>query len=147
MTTATVLKRAGLRRIIPSRLEEVDALCSDLRVLCREHGWATMSFPLELVLRECLNNSILHGNRSDPSKLVVVSMVCRRPWLRVQITDEGDGFDWRSVQARAVPDADKPCGRGLLITSTYARRVRFNPSGNQITLWFQQSPKSNSSDL
>jgi serine/threonine-protein kinase RsbW len=147
MTTAPVLERAGLRRVIQSRLEEVDALCRDLRAHCQEKGWAAMSFPLELVLRECLNNAILHGNRSDPSKAVVVSVVCRRPWLRVQIADEGDGFDWSAVQARTLPDADKTNGRGLLIASTYAHRVRFNPSGNQITLWFQQLPKSNSSDL
>ncbi len=147
MIAASMPEQAGLQRVIRSRLEEVDALCLDLRVHCQEHGWAAMSFPLELVLRECLNNAILHGNRSDPAKSVTVSMICRKPWLRVQITDEGDGFDWRAVQGRTVPDADKTCGRGLLITSTYARRVRFNPSGNQITLWFQQLPKSNSSDL
>lgn len=133
---------AGFRRRMPSKLEEVDAACLQLREFCRTQGWEESAFGIELVVRECLNNAILHGNGRDPGKLVSLEMVCRPPWLRLQVTDQGNGFDWRSRMGRGLPDDDKPCGRGLLIADAYTRRVRFNPSGNQITLWFQQGPSS-----
>lgn len=136
-----------LHRVIASRLEEVDVLCRDLRVLCQKRGWSAASFGLELVLRECLNNAILHGNRCDPSKRVDVRIADRSPWVRVQVTDQGSGFNWRARRAKSLPEGDETHGRGLPIMTRYARRVRFNPQGNQITLWFEQVPKTDSSDL
>lgn len=138
---------ADLHRVIASRLEDVDVLCRDLRLLCQKRGWLAASFGLELVLRECLNNAILHGNRGDPSKRIEVRIADRSPWVRVQVTDQGTGFNWRATRGRSLPEGDETHGRGLPIMTRYARRVRFNPQGNQITLWFEQVPKTDSSDL
>lgn len=147
MNAVQDMEASEVRRVIASRLEEVDGLCGEIRVLCRERGWTSLGFGLELVLRECLNNAILHGNARDPAKRVEMTLVNRPPWIRVQVTDEGAGFDWRAIRGRSLPEGDAPGGRGLPITARYARRVRFNPRGNQITVWFQQVPKPNSSDL
>lgn len=137
----------GLLRVLPSRLDQVDAVCSEVRALCSRRGWSSLAFALELVLRECLNNAIVHGNGRDPRKRVELELVNRPRWVRVRIADEGPGFDWRAVRRRSLPAGEVPGGRGLPITATYARRVRFNAPGNQITVWFRHLPQSDSCDL
>jgi serine/threonine-protein kinase RsbW len=125
-----------LRRQIPSRLREVDAVCLDIRAFLVARGLVARSFNLELVARECLNNAILHGNRSASGKNVAFELVLGRLWIRLRITDQGTGFNWRKARKKPVPDAKSTSGRGLPISMMYADRVRFNRCGNRIDLWF-----------
>lgn len=125
-----------------SQFEEVEKVCKELRSVCEQRGWATVGFGMELVLRECLNNAILHGNRRDAAKRVYLGLRSRPPWILLQVADEGPGFDWRAMRRRGLPQDDSTNGRGLCIAQVYARRVRFNASGNQISLWFQQPSDS-----
>lgn len=94
---------------------------------------------MELLAREALNNAILHGNRNRPGKTARLDLRLGRRWMRMQVEDEGDGFNWRAVRFR-VPDNSDTSGRGLSIISLYADRVSFNRSGNQITFWFDKQP-------
>jgi CheY-like chemotaxis protein/anti-sigma regulatory factor (Ser/Thr protein kinase) len=65
----------------------------------------------------------------------------RRVWIesrleggefRVMVRDEGAGFDWRSIVASA-PGASL-AGRGVLLTRVHFDEVRWNESGNEVTL-------------
>jgi serine/threonine-protein kinase RsbW len=129
------------QRVIPSRLDAVDDVCREVRLRCRERGLDGLGFGLELVLRECLTNAILHGHGGDPAKRVRLSLLTRPRCIRVQVTDEGPGFDWRAAQQKPLSGGTATSGRGLAIAAAYAHRVRFNPCGNQITLWFHQGSK------
>ncbi len=127
-----------LRRDIPSRLSDVDALCREIRSSLDEHGFEAVGFTVELTVRECLNNAVLHGNTSDPAKRVSLDLHCTTERVRVRIADEGPGFDWRKRRPGTVPDPEATVGRGLAIVAGYADRLAFNQKGNQITLWLQQ---------
>ena len=122
----------------PSQLDEVDRVCLEMRNFCERRGWTSVGFGMELVLRECLNNAILHGNRRDPAKQVHLGLWSRPPWILLQVADEGPGFDWKATRRRGLPQDESVNGRGLCIAQVYARRVHFNTAGNQISLWFQQ---------
>jgi serine/threonine-protein kinase RsbW len=141
VNTAHSMPSAALNRVMPSRLEEVEGVCREVRALGKEHGPNSVVFGLELTLRECLNNAIIHGNRRDPAKRVALDLLWRPKWIWVRVTDEGPGFDWRSVRQKPLADSTATSGRGLSIAAGYAQRVRFNPSGNQITLWFRNDSK------
>jgi anti-sigma regulatory factor (Ser/Thr protein kinase) len=130
--------RFRVRKEIPSRLEEVDAVCLELRALLQEQGLASSGFALELVARECLNNAVLHGNGGDSGKIVVLNLLCREGRLRLQVSDEGEGIARRDPGPTLPANIDAVNGRGMFIVQTYAERVRFNPRGNQITLWLRQ---------
>lgn len=93
---------------------------------------------MELLLREFLNNAMIHGNGLDAHKQVQMSFRIGIKWMRIQIADEGPGFDWRKAR-RTPPDADAESGRGLAIAMIYAQRVRFNRPGNQVTIWIRKS--------
>ena len=127
-----------LRCLIPSRLEAVDAVCLDLRAFMTANGLAADSFAVELIARECLNNTVLHGHRNQADKTATLSLSLGPRWLRLQIADQGVGFNWRQA-CRTAMDPLASSGRGLAIGMLYADRVGFNQCGNQSTLWFDNN--------
>ena len=125
-----------LQRELVARLEEVEAVCLELRAFLAANGLAADSFAVELIARECLNNAVIHGSRGQARKKVRLHLRLGRRWLRLQIADEGPGFNWR-LASRSAPEITATHRRGLSISNLYADRVAFNRRGNQITLWME----------
>ena len=121
-----------------SDLAEVDAICRDARKLLESQGQSGHAFAVDLLLREFLNNAILHGNCSDARKRVQASVRVGRKWIVLWIADDGPGFDWR-MRRRVLPDGAATSGRGLAIGAQYAQQMRFNRAGNQVTLWIRKT--------
>jgi len=121
-------------------MAEADSICLKIRTLLESQGLPQACFSVELLARECLTNAMIHGNQLNVDKSVLFRLWIGQRWVRLQVTDEGPGFDWRK-SCPAAPDITKPHGRGLRICASYAERVRFNRRGNQITLWIQKNPK------
>ena len=123
-----------LVREFSSNLREVDAFCLEVRELLIGMKLSSEVFPVEMLLRESLNNAIIHGNCGDCRKKVRAGVRVGRKWIVMQVEDEGDGFDCgrpRNVET----DPGATCGRGLVIYSLYAYRVSFNSKGNRVLLW------------
>jgi anti-sigma regulatory factor (Ser/Thr protein kinase) len=52
-----------------------------------------------------------------------------------EITDEGPGFDWRSLPDPRDPEnLFKPHGRGIILMANYFDQLTFNDQGNSITM-------------
>jgi serine/threonine-protein kinase RsbW len=132
------------RESIPSTFEALEEVLENLLTLAREVRCDVGHLEdLELALREALANAIIHGNRSDPEKSVVVSCFCQpdRGMLLV-VQDEGSGFDPKSI-----PDpTDAECllrthGRGLFLMRQSMDHVRISHSGRRITLLKRLHPR------
>ncbi|MHC1744386.1 MAG: ATP-binding protein [Syntrophobacteraceae bacterium] len=123
-----------LRREIRSLAAEVDDFCRDARELVVTAGHSDEIFPVELLLRESLNNAMIHGNGNDGAKRIRAKLRIGKKWILLSVADEGMGFDCGKTRNRA-PDPDATCGRGLLIYALYANRVFFNGKGNHVCLW------------
>ena len=121
------------RAAIPSDLAQVEGVCRAARDLLEANGLADHVFAVDLLLREFLNNAILHGNRLDASKLVQVEVRVGRRVIVLSVADEGPGFDWRSRRCHKSGATDTS-GRGLEIGRLYADRIRFNRAGNRVIL-------------
>lgn len=130
-----------LRRDITSHLPAVESLCREIRSLLQQHGLAAVAFPVELSARECLNNAALHGNQRVAAKRIVLDLMIGRKWIRLQVRDQGRGYDWRRARAAALSGNTKTSGRGLAICTLYAERITFNQRGNCITIWLAKTKK------
>jgi anti-sigma regulatory factor (Ser/Thr protein kinase) len=85
------------------------------------------------LLREALTNAVVHGCRSDPSRIVECAVRLRARSLTIAVVDDGDGFDWRSALRREA-GTESCSGRGFEIFRKYATRFRFNGAGNVTTI-------------
>lgn len=126
--------------IVAPRPAEADSLCRSLRNLLNEAGLASSSFAVELLVRECLNNAVIHVNRRFADKTIRFGLQVGWKWIRLQVDDDGPGFDWRKARRRHC-EVESESGRGLTLCALYAEQVRFNRCGNQITLWLRRDGK------
>lgn len=119
---------------------------------------------LGVALDEALRNAMFHGNlqlesdlwTADPEKFyaeaerrqqidpyrdrtVHFTLTCRREEVHFIVRDHGAGFD---VNRQEFDPADpmqltRPSGRGLFLIRTFMDEVRFNETGNEITMIFR----------
>lgn len=100
-----------------------------MQLLALENEWI---FRGELSLQEALLNSYLHGNRRDPSKAIWVYCSLSPGRVRIEVEDEGLGYE---------PGEDPSCrdltgfdGRGLYLIHELMHSVTVNPRGNHIVM-------------
>jgi serine/threonine-protein kinase RsbW len=115
-------------------LENLDKVCEEVKKISAENGFGQSSFVIQLVLREALNNAVIHGDKGNPEKLVK----CRVSYysnnnMRIAVEDEGDGFEWRKIMEREVSSC-AGSGRGIAIMKQYGKEIRFNKKGNKVVL-------------
>ena len=98
------------------------------------------SFRLRVLLAEALTNSILFGSGGNPSRSVRIGAEVTDECIRLQVTDDGPGFDPRDVPDPTAPGAlGRPIGRGLFLIRNLADRVEFNEQGNSIWMTLPRS--------
>ena len=91
-------------------------------------------FRLRVLLAESISNSILFGARGDPARRVRVEAALTPHTIRLEVTDDGPGFNPGDVPDPTLPSRlDRAIGRGLFLIKSLADHVEFNDQGN--TIW------------
>lgn len=129
---------------VPSRLDQVASVQKAIvgHVCASGHGPDTQ-FAVRLALDEALANAILHGNGNDPTKEVTVEYTVTADDVRIQVCDEGNGFNPTNVPDPTLPEnLCKPNGRGIMLMRAYMKDIRYNECGNCVTLVMNTDAKS-----
>ncbi|MBK7344196.1 MAG: ATP-binding protein [Saprospiraceae bacterium] len=88
-------------------------------------------------LSEAVNNAIIHGNRSDIHKKVVVHAERVNGSLAIVVEDEGCGFDFRKLPDPTKDEnVTKIGGRGVFLMHNLCDSVRFHRNGCKVELEF-----------
>ena len=91
---------------------------------------------MRLALEEAIVNGLRHGNRFDPTKRVLARFHVGPSAVLAEVEDEGPGFDPEAVPDPRTPEnLERPGGRGLLLMRSYMTWVRYNSTGNCVTLF------------
>lgn len=86
---------------------------------------------------ESVNNAIVHGNKSDKAKKVVLSLDYDQSLLKFKVKDEGNGFDHHSVPDPTNPEnIEKTSGRGIFLMKNLCDEVSFSENGNEVEMVF-----------
>jgi serine/threonine-protein kinase RsbW len=90
---------------------------------------------LLVAVTEAVNNGMIHGNKNDKLKHVIISCKLQGKTLTITITDEGVGFVPDSLP-NPLHDENllRAGGRGVFLMKTLMESVRFNKRGNQVTM-------------
>jgi serine/threonine-protein kinase RsbW len=121
------------RAELPATLDAIEEFCREFQTWRAAACVGLNSFAAELLLREALTNSVLHGCSCDPRKRISCSLRAKPGRLVIAIRDDGEGFDWRASWDQQQ-DVSETHGRGMEILRKYASSVRFNRKGNSVTL-------------
>ena len=89
---------------------------------------------VELALREALNNAMLHGNRSDASKLVHIRCCCENSkGVCIVVRDQGKGFDPNNVpDPVAIENLNSEHGRGIHLMKLAMDEIFFERHGTEV---------------
>jgi serine/threonine-protein kinase RsbW len=87
---------------------------------------------------EAVNNAILHGNKSNPEKIVDIEISFKSNELKIKVTDEGPGFKPESVPDPTTPEnIEALTGRGIYLMSHLADQIQYSAKGNSVTMTFK----------
>lgn len=112
---------------LASDLSLIEPVVRTIVALCQTAGYSARHCNLNVpvAITEALANAMLRGNRSDAARSVHVSMTLDAQTLRVEVTDEGGGFDLSALQ-QSPDEADwfeREDGRGVFLMRTLMDRV------------------------
>jgi len=90
---------------------------------------------LLLSVVEAVNNAIVHGNKMDFDKDVVLEYSIDDTKIDFIITDKGDGFDFNNIPDPTKPEnIEKTHGRGIFLMNHLADEIEFTKNGSIVKL-------------
>jgi serine/threonine-protein kinase RsbW len=90
-----------------------------------------------IAVTEAVNNAIKHGNASDKSKNVHLSLSLDDSMIKFVIKDEGQGFNYQNLPDPTAPEnIEKPGGRGIFLMRHLSDEVDFKDAGRIVELSF-----------
>jgi len=129
------------RLTYPSTLESSERFLDDLQGLLKEYGVEQPLYQrLCLVLSEAFNNALLHGNKQDPAKNILVVLRVNEKEIFADITDQGKGGA-EKVRARKVFGLMADHGRGIDLMQRLATATSFaevSDGGLKVTVSFSR---------
>jgi len=127
---------------LPSERGASRLVTEDLLEQLGNHGWSPSDiFSIHLAAEEAIVNGIVHGNQLDPTKKVHVSCLVSPELVRIEVTDEGAGFDPLSVPDCTLEERlDVPSGRGVMLMRSFMTRIEYNAKGNSVVLEKKRAP-------
>ena len=162
MMIASLVDRSRATFKLNNSLLMTEELATFLSGLCRRYLEEQKITTYRIMLREMLLNAIEHGNleinfeekthalltdsyfdliderrRQEPyrNRQVTVECLIERSKIAFRITDEGQGFDHRSMIAKLTDEKNETAhGRGIIMTIQEFDRVQYNAKGNSVTL-------------
>jgi CheY-like chemotaxis protein/anti-sigma regulatory factor (Ser/Thr protein kinase) len=124
----------------PTSLMELSLALRELVLNAIEHGNLGLSYEQKTrALETSTLDEVLAQRRTQApyaGRRTRVSATVKSDEIVVQVADEGDGFDWRSL-----PDPTDwehlldIHGRGVLLARLSVDRLEYNEKGNEVTIW------------
>ena len=110
----------------------VKHICQRYRVRSDKHGDMLIS------LTEAVTNAIIHGNNKDESKQVQIQLSKKPNCIAFKVSDEGRGFDYKSLPDPTAPGNVTKCGgRGVYLMRCLSDQIEFHDNGRTVEMRFK----------
>ncbi len=120
----------------PKNIRRVEAFLKKVNLTA--HLDEIQMHKMMISVTEAVNNAIIHGNKSDQTKMVRVRCEVQPGSLVVFVRDEGRGFQPEKVRnPLQKKNLMRENGRGVFLMRTLMDKVEFEmgASGAQVALW------------
>ena len=124
---------------LPSKPESITLLENLIEQIADKYQISEDTFAnMMTCLNEIAINAIVHGNKLDESKKVIVNAEVDPKRVIWSISDEGEGFDYDHLpDPTAEENLENLTGRGVFIVKQLADQCIFNSLGNEVELHFK----------
>jgi serine/threonine-protein kinase RsbW len=124
---------------LPSKQESITLLENLIEEIADKHKVSEDTFAnMMTCLSEVTINAIVHGNKLDPAKKVIINADVEGRRIIWTVTDEGEGFDYNNLADPTAPEnLENLTGRGVYIIKHLADQCIFNSKGNEVELHFK----------
>jgi serine/threonine-protein kinase RsbW len=124
---------------LPSKQESITLLENLIEEIADKHNISEDTFAnMMTTLSEATINAIVHGNKLDPGKKVIINAEIENRRIIWTVTDEGEGFDYNNLADPTAPEnLENLTGRGVFIMKHLADQCIFNTKGNEVELHFK----------
>ncbi len=124
---------------LPSKYESITLLEALIEEIADKYQVSDDTFAnMMTCLNEAVVNAIVHGNKLDADKMVIVNAEVEPKRVVWTVTDRGPGFDYNNLADPTAPDKlEELTGRGVFILKHLADQCIFNASGNEVELHFK----------
>jgi serine/threonine-protein kinase RsbW len=91
---------------------------------------------IELALAEALANAVVHGAKSDPSKIIECDVACdEQRGMLIVVRDPGQGFDPNVIPSPVCGESIySDHGRGIYLINELMDEVEFAKNGTEIRM-------------
>ncbi len=124
---------------INSKIENISLVENMIDEISIELGMVADIYGNVLIaIIEAVTNAIVHGNKSDESKIVCLKVWFEKPYLIIKIVDQGSGFNFDHIPDPTKPgNVEKPDGRGVFLMRHLADEIIFENNGSIVILKFK----------
>lgn len=124
---------------IASRMENLNQVERFVEEICDAYYITNSYFGnILLAIEEAVKNAIIHGNKLNPAKEVLLTFSSQASSLCFTVADQGDGFNTTQLPDPLAADdsAIENTGKGIFLIRSLADQMEFNPAGNQVEIRF-----------
>lgn len=114
--------------IIPSELDRIQEVEDFTEKIATKMNFSEEAKDsLAIAVTEVTNNAIIHGNKKDAGKKVVIRYHISESAITITVRDEGAGFDPDKISNPLAPEnLLKESGRGIFIIKALLDEVSFH---------------------
>lgn len=119
---------------LPATLDDIDRVLPGIMHFLKERSVRTNFFILSYIIREGLNNAVIHGSQKDANKTITFDLQLAEDSLDICIEDEGEGFNWQPLLKKRLVCPKRDHGRGIFCMSKLHFQTTYNGKGNILYL-------------
>ncbi len=125
----------SLQCSFPADLAEVEKVLEHLGSILPAGKDKKVYFNTCLVLREALNNAIIHGACQDPSLEIFCHIRLEQDRMHLMVHSPGPGFDWQQCLNKDLSECPSQHGWGVYLIQKYTQGLRFSDQGRRLECW------------
>ena len=123
---------------LPSKIEKVEEAAYFVEKIAKKMSFSSSDVDnIAIATTEAVSNAIIHGNKEDADKKVIIEVYPEADRIIITVQDEGEGFNPESVEDPLRPDnLLRERGRGIFILRSLMDQVEYSfpQRGTRVTM-------------
>ena len=125
---------------LASKIDNLNIVQKFIEDICDDYNINNSYFSnISIAISEAVKNAIIHGNKNDISKSVILKFKQVSGSLIFEITDEGNGFDFNNINDPTEVDSNDSSGTGIYLMSSLSDVLNYKDNGNSVEIIFDIS--------